>query len=86
MRVFPAYCFVSENYRFRIQKVFVGSDPRFQLRVGMDGERDLEFIPVHCSAFALRMPLKEGHHTEDQARQEKDALLEWLRGQHATAE
>ncbi len=47
----------------------------------MEGERDLEFIPVHCSAFAQRLPLKEGHTTEEEAHQEKDALLDWLRSQ-----
>lgn len=70
---------MSEHYRFRIQKVLVGADRGFQLRVGMDGERDIEFIPVHQTAFAMRIVLKEAHPTEAEAKQEKDYLLEWLR-------
>jgi hypothetical protein len=70
---------VSEHYRFRIQKVLVGADRGFQLRVGMEGERDIEFIPVHQTAFALRIALKEAHPTEAEATQEKDYLLDWLR-------
>lgn len=70
---------VSEHYRFRIQHVILEAGHRYQLRVGMEGERDLEFIPVHQTAFAQRFELKEGHETEAQARGEKDALLEWLR-------
>lgn len=72
---------MSEHYRFRVQRVFIGSERRFQLRVGMDGERDLEYIPVHQTAFAKRLPLKEGHETEVEAEQEKDYLLGWLRDQ-----
>lgn len=51
----------------------------FQLRVGMEGERDLEYIPAHRTAFAQRFQLKEAHATEELARGEKDALLEWLK-------
>jgi hypothetical protein len=76
---------VSDHYRFRIQKVFVGSDRRFQLRVGMEGEREIEYIPVHSSAFALRLPLREGHETEDDARREHDALMQWLRRESGEA-
>jgi hypothetical protein len=45
----------------------------------MEGERDLEFIPVHRTAFAQRFELKESHLTEGAAHEEKDALLEWLK-------
>lgn len=44
----------------------------------MDGESDLEFIPAHRSAYALRMPLKDGHETVEEAHQEQDALVAWL--------
>jgi hypothetical protein len=63
-----------------VQKVLIGEDPQYQLRVGMDNERDLEFIPVHRTAYALKFPLKEAHETVDAANAEKDALMEWLKG------
>ena len=69
---------VSEYYRFRIQHVILDHGHGFQLRVGMEGERDLEYIPVHRTAFAQRFNLKEAHPTEAEARGEKDALLQWL--------
>jgi hypothetical protein len=76
---------VSEHFRFRVQRVIIEEGRRFQLRVGMDGERDLEFIPVHQTAYAQRFPLKQTHGTEAEAHQEKDALLEWLKGPGASA-
>jgi hypothetical protein len=51
----------------------------------MEGEREIEYIPVHSSAFALRLPLREGHETEDDARREHDALMQWLRRESGEA-
>lgn len=45
----------------------------------MDGESDLEFIPAHRSAYALRMTLKDGHETVEEAHKEQDALVAWLK-------
>jgi hypothetical protein len=59
--------------------VIIDKTRRFQVRVGMDGENDLEFIPAHRSAYALRMPLKDGHATVEEAHQEQDALMAWLK-------
>lgn len=67
------------DFRFRIQPVIIDKTRRFQLRVGMDGENDLEFIPAHRSAYALRMPLKDGHATVEEANKEQDALVAWLK-------
>ncbi len=67
------------DFRFRIQPVIIDKARRFQVRVGMDGESDLEFIPAHRSAYALRMPLKDGHETVEEAHQEQDALVAWLK-------
>ena len=66
------------DFRFRIQQVLIGKNRRYQLRVGMFGENDLEFIPVHRSAYAMRMPLKDGHETPEEAHREQDALMKWL--------
>jgi hypothetical protein len=70
---------VSDRYKFRVQRVFIGANRRFQLRVGLDGDRDVEFIPVYFSAYAKILPLKLGHETEAQALQEEEELLNWLR-------
>jgi hypothetical protein len=70
---------VIRDFRFRVQRVIVDRKRRFQLRVGMYGERDLEFIPVHRTAYAQWLPLQESHSTEAEAEREKDVLMEWLR-------
>src|ERR1700759_3295753 len=62
---------VSEHYRFRVQHVILDQGHGFQLRVGMEGERDLEYIPAHRAAFAQRFELKEAHATEAEAHGEK---------------
>ena len=51
---------------------------RFQLRVGMKEDRDLECVPAYRTAFALRFPLKESHASEAEAQSELSALLELL--------
>ena len=72
------------KYCFRIQKVRIGVIRQFQLRVGMPGEAPLEFIPVHRSAFAQRLPLlKEGHAVESDAHIELSGLLHWLEKREA---
>jgi hypothetical protein len=69
---------VIRDFRFRIQPVIIDKTRRFQVRVGMDGESELEFIPAHRSAYALQMPLKDGHATVEEAHKEQDALMAWL--------
>ena len=66
------------NYRFRIQRMGSKRTPRYQLRVGMDGEKGLEFIPLHRSAFAKRLPLAILHSSPVDAHVELSALLHWL--------
>lgn len=66
------------DYRFRIQQVIIGKDRRYQLRMGMYGDTDIEYIPVYQSAYAMRMPLKDAHATPEEANREKDALIQWL--------
>lgn len=71
------------KYCFRIQKVRIGLTRQFQLRVGMPGEAPIEFIPVHRSAFAQRLPLlQEGHAEESDAHLELTGLLDWLETRH----
>jgi hypothetical protein len=67
-----------KNYRFRIQPVLLGKVRHFQLRVGLVGDRDVECIPVHCSAFAQRLPLELAHPALADASLELSRLLAWL--------
>ena len=69
---------VHVNYRFRIQRIRIKAEPQFQLRVGMDGEKNLEYIPAYQSAFARRIPIREAHSEEVDAHLELSNLLEWL--------
>jgi hypothetical protein len=75
---------VLRDFRFRIQPVLVGSQKHFQVRIGLDGLKEVEFVPAHQSAFALKFPLKEHHPSEHEALGERDALLEWLRRETGT--
>lgn len=67
------------DFRFRIQPLVIGAERRFQVRIGLDGLKEVEYVPAHRSAYALRFPLKEHHPSETEALIERDALLEWLR-------
>jgi hypothetical protein len=69
---------VIRDYRFRIQQVLIGKDRRYQVRVGMYGDTDIEFIPAYRSAYAKRVQLKDGHETPEEAHREQDALMKWL--------
>jgi hypothetical protein len=69
---------VSRHYRFRVQPVRVGMKRFYQLRVGMEGERTFEYIPVHLSAFAERISLEPAHETEAGVQLELTELLAWL--------
>lgn len=71
---------MSRHYRFRIQPVRVGLKRLYQLRVGMEGERTFEYIPVHLSAFSERLSLEPVHETEAEVQLELTGLLEWLDG------
>ena len=51
---------------------------RYQLRVGMTEDRDLECVPAYRTAFALRFALHESHATEYDAQLELSGLLEVL--------
>jgi hypothetical protein len=64
--------------------VIVDRTKKYQLRVGMDGERDLEFIPLYQSAYAQRIALKANHATREEAHRERDTFIEWLRQQTVT--
>lgn len=66
------------NYRFRIQPLVGGAEPCFRLAVGMADKHAYEMIPVHRTAFARRLPLKEFHPTEAEVQIELTCLLELL--------
>ena len=66
------------NYRFWIYARRFGSKLRYQLRVGMSEDRDMECVPAYRTAFAQRLPLHESHVTEAEAQLELSALLEVL--------
>ena len=51
---------------------------RFQLKVGLDGDEDVEFVPAHRTAFAQRFSLAPNHVAEVDAHLELSALLESL--------
>lgn len=70
---------VSRHYRFRIQPIRVGAKRFYQLRVGMEGERTFEYIPVHLSAFSERLSLEPAHETEADVQLELSGLLEWMK-------
>jgi hypothetical protein len=69
---------VQTSYRFRIQPLFGGAQPCFQLTIGMAGDRDFEMIPAHRSAFAWQIEIKEFHPTQADAQIELSTLLEWM--------
>lgn len=71
--------YVLRDFRFRIQTLLVGAERRFQVRIGLHGLKEVEYVPAHLSAYARRFPLKEHHPSENEALGERDALLEWLR-------
>ncbi len=71
------------NYRFRVHRFGAKVERRFQLRVGLEGENDVEFLPAHRTAFAERVPLEEAHAAEVDAHLELSGLLEWLVGRSA---
>jgi hypothetical protein len=62
------------NFRFRVQQV----GARFQLQIGMEFGRELEFVPAHRSAFAGRFPLMDLHNDAIDAHEELAAFREWL--------
>ena len=74
---------VQSNYRFRIQPLFGGIEPRFQLTVGMEEEKDFEMIPVHRTAFAQRFRLQQAHPSQADVQLELTSLLEWLHSRQA---
>ena len=66
------------NYRFRVHRLGTTVERRFQLRVGLEGDRDVEFLPVHRTAFAGQIPLEAAHAAEADVHLELSGLLEWL--------
>lgn len=71
---------MAHHYRFRIQRLLVRSGHLFQLRVGMDGEKEMEFIPIHHTAFAERLNLEPAHQSLADVQFELSRLLEWISG------
>lgn len=66
------------NYRFRVHRFGIKVPRRFQLRVGLEGDKEIEFLPAHRTAFAARVPLEEAHAAEVDAHLELSGLLDWL--------
>lgn len=69
---------VNLNYRFLIKRLSSPTRRRFQLRMGMDDEENVELVPVHTTAFAQQLPLEKDHAAEVDAHLELSAVLEWL--------
>jgi hypothetical protein len=66
------------TYVLRIQRVALDAEGGYQVRIALQGDRQLEFIPAYQTAFAAVLPLKQVHHTTKEAVGERDALLAWL--------
>ena len=71
------------HYRFQIHRIKAGKGHRFQLKIGMDWNDAVEFIPAHRSAFAGRLEFEAEHPTEVDASMELSRLLEWIDGRAA---
>jgi len=69
---------VDHYYNFQIERISAGGYERFQVKVGMVGEHEFDFIPVHETAFAQRMALAVCHSNESNAQLELLGLLELL--------
>ncbi len=67
------------NYRFRIQRLGTELGRRFQLKVGLVDDEDVEFVPAYQTAFAQHFALEPNHPAEVDAHLELSALLEWLK-------
>lgn len=68
----------NRTYVLRIQRVALDAAGGFQVRIALQGDRELEFVPVYRTAFAAVLPLKQTHHDAKEAEGERDALLAWL--------
>jgi hypothetical protein len=69
---------VHSQYRFSIQSVGVGNQKHFRLVVALAEDGDAELIPVHQTAFARMVPLKQSCSTSAEAESELALLREWL--------
>lgn len=65
-------------YRFSIRPITSGSDPGFELAVGMPEEKDEELVPINRTAFARRLAVQKFHRTEADVQAELQSVLDWL--------
>lgn len=76
----PAQC---TNYRLRVQPVRLGPNRNFQVRIGMDGDNGLDYIPLHRSAFARLLQVEIAHAEKSEAEVEAQMIAEFLHCQLA---
>lgn len=71
------------NYRLRVQPVRLGPNRNFQVRIGMDGDNGLDYIPLHRSAFARLLQVEIAHAEKSEAEVEAQMIAEFLHCQLA---
>jgi hypothetical protein len=67
-----------QTYVLKIQRVALGAVGGFQVRIAMQDDLQLDFVPAYLTAFAGVLPLKQAHRQAAEAEGERDALLAWL--------
>lgn len=66
------------NYRVRVQRVCLGPYRNFQVRIGMDGDGDLDYVPLHRSAVAALLQVEVAHDERLEAEREAQMIAEFL--------
>ncbi|MHA3772448.1 hypothetical protein ACXR0O_13015 [Verrucomicrobiota bacterium sgz303538] len=66
------------NYRCHVQPVRLGPERRFQVRIGMEGDHTLDYVPAYRSAFGELLQLSVAHVNESDAELEALMLLEFI--------
>lgn len=66
-----------KTYVLKIQRAALGAGG-FQVRIAMQDDLQLDFVPAYLTAFAGVLPLKQAHRQAAEAEGERDALLAWL--------
>ncbi len=66
------------NFRVRVQPVRLGPYRNFQVRIGMDGDGTLDYVPLYRSAFARLLQVEVAHADKQTAELEAQMIAEFL--------
>jgi hypothetical protein len=69
---------IGNAYRLRVQPVRLGPYRNFQVRIGMNGDTGLDYIPLHRSAFARLLQVEVAHAERSAAQLEAQMIAEFL--------